>query len=656
MFASKFSTTPLALVCLFCMLFHASESAQIYITHYCKNETLYQPNTPFQSNLTTLLSSLVSNSNNGFYRTSVGQYTSDDIDGLFLCRGDVNATVCHGCVAAAATNITRLCPNDTESYIWYDVCMLSYSNSTFDNDNIVPAFSIKDEESTINSNRDQFNQLLAKLLHNLTEKAAGREKFAAGEVSVSSTQTLYGMAQCVPDVETATCNACFQSAISNLPTCCDGSEGAKFLLPVCTIRYQLYPFLYNTSITTLLPPPSSEARLPLAGRKHALLVGAIIIPIAILAALLVMGCCWWRRRSNKNREAVLEMNDSIRKYLTSEEESLHFDLATIEAATDRFSNEMKIGEGGFGMVYKGIFPNGQEIAVKRLSRASLQGDTEFRNEASLVAQLQHRNLVRLLGFCLEGTERILVYEYIPNSSLDHFLFGHEDHGELDWARRYNIIVGIARGLQYLHLDSRLTVIHRDLKTSNILLDDNMNPKISDFGLAKIFHGDQSQENTRTGRVVGTYGYMSPEYAMHGKFSVKSDVFSFGVLVLEILSGKKNNYESHQADDLLSFAWMNWTNQTPFLILDPKLRGSYSRIEVRRCVHIALLCVQENPADRPSMANIMLALNSYSVTLALPRQPASLPRGRATPDRLKHQLDTSIPFSSTDSLITEVYPR
>lgn len=350
--------------------------------------------------------------------------------------------------------------------------------------------------------------------------------------------------------------------------------------------------------------------------------------------------------------------------MTSDEESLHFDLATIESATNSFSNEMKIGEGGFGVVYKGTFPNGQEIAVKRLSRTSLQGDIEFRNEAALVAQLQHRNLVRLLGFCLEGMERILVYEFIPNSSLDHFLFGHEGHTELDWARRYNIIVGIARGIQYLHEDSRLRVIHRDLKASNILLDTNMDAKISDFGLAKIFHGDQSQENTRTGRVVGTYGYMSPEYAMHGKYSVKSDVFSFGVLVLEILTGKKNTsyHQSNEDNDLFSFAWKNWTNQTPFLILDPKLRGSYSRNEVRRCIHIALLCIQENPVDRPSMETILLALNSYSVTLAMPRKPASLLRGRATPDRLKHQHDSdqstssTIPFSTNDSLITEVYPR
>ncbi|RDX61707.1 Cysteine-rich receptor-like protein kinase 25, partial [Mucuna pruriens] len=645
---------PLALFSLFCVLILASESAPTYSAHYCTNQTFYQPNTTFGSNLNALLSSLTSNSslrsNDGFYRTAVGQATPDVVNGLFLCRGDVNATICHGCVAAAATNITRLCPTDKEAIIWYDMCMLRYSSSTFNN--IVPGIPLNDEGSVQNSNRDAFNKKLAELLNDLAEKASASsvlgKKFAAGDVGFASSQTLYGMAQCVPELTGDGCGTCFRSAIASLPTCCDGSEGARVLLPACNIRYQLYPFLYNTTSTMPLAP------FPSSGSKSTLPIVAIVVPIGVLVALLVLGCCWWRRRRNKKHDAVLELNYSTRSDFLCEEESLHFDLATIEAATCRFSNENKIGEGGFGAVYKkhafhqGTLPNGQEIAVKRLSKRSLQGDIEFKNEATLVAQLQHRNLVRLIGFCLERTERILVYEFVPNSSLDHFLFDHENQGELDWARRYKIIAGIARGIQYLHEDSRLRIIHRDLKASNILLDFDMNPKISDFGMAKIFHDDQSQVNTATKRIVGTYGYMSPEYAMHGKFSVKSDVFSFGVLVLEILSGKKNTsyYQSHQDDDLLSFAWKNWTNQTPFVILDPKLRGSYSRNEVRRCIHIALLCVQENPGDRPSIATIMLALNSYSVTLALPRQPASFLRGRTTPDRSRHQLESDRSTSST----------
>ncbi|KAL5972915.1 hypothetical protein ACLOJK_039721 [Asimina triloba] len=178
-----------------------------------------------------------------------------------------------------------------------------------------------------------------------------------------------------------------------------------------------------------------------------------------------------------------------------------FDFDAIEAATNGLSDDNKLGEGGFGPVYKGTLKEGQEIAVKRLSKSSGQGLEEFKNEVLLISKLQHRNLVRLLGCCIEGDEKMLVYEYMPNKSLDAFLFDTHKRGLLDWDRRFLIVEGIARGLLYLHRDSRLRVIHRDLKTSNILLDNEMNPKISDFGLARIFAGNHASSNTT--RVVGT---------------------------------------------------------------------------------------------------------------------------------------------------------
>ncbi|XP_065877245.1 G-type lectin S-receptor-like serine/threonine-protein kinase At1g11410 isoform X4 [Euphorbia lathyris] len=215
-----------------------------------------------------------------------------------------------------------------------------------------------------------------------------------------------------------------------------------------------------------------------------------------------------------------------------------FSRSTIVAATNNFSTTNKLGKGGFGTVYKGQLFDGQEIAVKRLSKNSGQGIEELKNEVMLIAKLQHRNLVKLVGSCIEGGEEMLIYEYLPNKSLDSFLFDQKRRSFLDWRKRLDIITGIARGILYLHQDSRLTIIHRDLKCSNILLDANMNPKISYFGMARIFRVDQIQEETN--KVVGTYGYMSPEYALFGKFSVKSDVFSFGVILLEIVSAKKNN--------------------------------------------------------------------------------------------------------------------
>ncbi|KAJ0983517.1 hypothetical protein J5N97_011772 [Dioscorea zingiberensis] len=216
--------------------------------------------------------------------------------------------------------------------------------------------------------------------------------------------------------------------------------------------------------------------------------------------------------------------------------------STVMAATGNFAAENILGKGGFGPVYKGKL-EGKEIAVKRLSRNSTQGVDEFKNEVILIAKLQHRNLVRLFGYCIQGEERMLIYEYMPNGSLDAFLFDKEKGVHLDWQARWRIIVGIARGLMYLHQDSRFRIIHRDLKASNILLDSAMNPKISDFGLARISGENESMTITR--KVVGTFGYMAPEYALDGIFSVKSDVFSFGVLVLEIISGQRSRVSLSQ---------------------------------------------------------------------------------------------------------------
>ncbi|XP_047164829.1 G-type lectin S-receptor-like serine/threonine-protein kinase At1g11300 [Vigna umbellata] len=305
-------------------------------------------------------------------------------------------------------------------------------------------------------------------------------------------------------------------------------------------------------------------------------------------------------------------------------ELLLFDFKMAAAATDNFHLSNKLGQGGFGPVYKGQLEDGQEIAVKRLSRASGQGLEEFMNEIVVISKLQHRNLVKLFGCCVEGDEKMLIYEYMPNKSLDVFIFDPSKCKLLDWRKRSSIIEGIARGLLYLHRDSRLKIIHRDLKASNILLDEELNPKISDFGMARIFGGTQDQVNTS--RVVGTYGYMSPEYAMEGLFSEKSDVFSFGVLVLEIVSGRRSSgfYGNVHALSLLEFAWTQWKEENALSLIHPELYDPIHHKDILRCIHIALLCVQELSVDRPTMATVISMLSNEFV-LPTPSQSAFIRR-------------------------------
>lgn len=302
--------------------------------------------------------------------------------------------------------------------------------------------------------------------------------------------------------------------------------------------------------------------------------------------------------------------------IAAQEQKL-FPFETLVAATKNF--HQKLGEGGFGPVFKGKLEDGREIAVKKLSQNSNQGKKEFENEAKLLARVQHRNVVNLLGYCTRGAEKLLVYEYISNESLDKFLFKTGRREELDWKRRYDIIGGIARGLLYLHEDSHSCIIHRDIKASNVLLDDKWAPKIADFGMARLFPEDQTHVNTR---VAGTNGYMAPEYVMHGHLSVKADVFSFGVLILELISGQKNSTfdVNLDAQNLLEWAWKLYKKGRSLEVLDPSLASSAVAEQVAMCVQIGLLCTQADPQSRPNMRRVVVMLSKKPGTLEEPTRP------------------------------------
>ncbi|CAN6463735.1 unnamed protein product [Victoria cruziana] len=343
--------------------------------------------------------------------------------------------------------------------------------------------------------------------------------------------------------------------------------------------------------------------------------------------MLAIGICvlLFRRRKRGN------FREELRRYRTemasqeslTEVERFHelsqYSLKALQVATNNFSEDNKLGRGGFGPVYKGEL-DGRLVAVKRLSERSGQGLKEFMNEVILIAKLQHKNLVRLLGYCVERAETMLIYEFMPNGSLDAFFYDPQKRKSLDWEKRFNIIMGSARGILYLHQDSRLNIIHRDLKAGNVLLDEQMTAKISDFGMARIFKGDDDPRATNM--IVGTHGYIAPEYAMDGQFSIKSDVYSFGVLLLEIASGQTYSgfHLSQMGYNLTAYAWALWSRGRMSDLIDPVLGESAPTDQVVKCFHIGLLCVQEDPASRPTVSAIINMLESDSPALPIPQQP------------------------------------
>ncbi|KAK3431828.1 hypothetical protein EUGRSUZ_E03786 [Eucalyptus grandis] len=388
--------------------------------------------------------------------------------GLFLCHGDVSTATCSDCVTTGKRDILQKCPNQRVSVIWYDECMLRYSNES--------VFLVMEEEPLFTmsyagniANAAKFLQVLGDTIKDVVWRGSGN-RCATAEANVTTSEKLSTIAQCTPDLTPWDCKS-------------------------------------NKSTTIIV---------------------AVAIPVGV-AIIILFVACYLPRSASEITTA----------------ESLQYHLAAIQAATNNFSHQNKLGQGGFGEVFRVLLPNGQEIAVRRLSKSSGQGVGEFKNEVVLVAKLQHRNLARLLGFCLEREEKILVYEFVPNKSLDYFLFDPDKRRQLNRSRHHKIISGIARGMLYLHEDSRLHIIHHG----------DMNPKISDFGMARIFEVDQTQAKTnRIPLYLVCNGYLSPEYAMHGQISVKSDVYSFGVLILEIISGKKNSgfSQSDGGENLASY--------------------------------------------------------------------------------------------------------
>ncbi|CAI8593303.1 unnamed protein product [Vicia faba] len=373
-----------------------------------------------------------------------------------------------------------------------------------------------------------------------------------------------------------------------------------------TLEIRLYwagkgtQFLPNRSVYgPLISAISVESANSPPGSLSARAVVGIVVAAAVII-ILVFGILWWKGCFGKKKTLARELR-------SLDVQTGLFTLRQIKAATNNFDISNKIGEGGFGPVYKGCLPNGTLIAVKQLSSKSKQGNREFLNEIGMISALQHPYLVKLHGCCVEGDQLLLIYEYLENNSLARALFGPEEHQiKLDWPTRQKICVGIARGLAYLHEESRLKVVHRDIKATNVLLDTNLDPKISDFGLAKLDEEDNTHISTR---IAGTYGYMAPEYAMHGYLTDKADVYSFGIVALEIVSGKSNTMFRSKEEAFYLLDWAHLLKERGDLLelVDRRLGLDFNKKEAMVVINVALLCTNVTSNLRPTMSSVVSCL-------------------------------------------------
>uniref|UniRef100_A0ACD5UIY9 Uncharacterized protein n=1 Tax=Avena sativa TaxID=4498 RepID=A0ACD5UIY9_AVESA len=584
------------------------------------------------------------------FATAIFGKAPDVVYALALCRGDIlDDSTCANCIAKTFQMISSAARPGYECYpiasFYYAECILVYntddiltmpSNTVGQTGDGDPPFVRWNSKNVTGDDVPLITGLIHDMLVQTVEKAAisTPRRFATGVGVVDSGTTfprVYSLAQCTPDLSTADCLACLNRLIAMINSTMALRMGAQMGVVRCYFRYDASQFYQGQPMLSLGPP--SPAPTPTEHKRRMsklLVIPVVLVPLAAAAFLFIF--LYARRLTTQRKGKVLRLQRSSRHQDSEGEEQLVwqgknsefslFDFEQLLEATNNFSEENKLGQGGFGTVYKGKLLDGLDIAVKRLSAHSGQGFTEFKNEVQLIAKLQHSNLVRLLGWCSQEEEKILVYEYLPNKSLDFFIFDEKRRALLDWSNIIAIVEGIAHGLLYLHKHSRLRVIHRDLKPSNILLDNQVNPKISDFGIAKISTSNNNEGNT-TRRVVGTYGYMAPEYASEGIFSVKSDVFSFGVIVFEILSGIRNSGSKQCGDfiNILGHAWQLWEEGRWFDVVDATLFTKSNSVKMMRYINIALLCVQENASDRPTMAEVVSMLNSDTMILVEPMQPA-----------------------------------
>ncbi|CAI9281748.1 unnamed protein product [Lactuca saligna] len=502
------------------------------------------------------------------------------------CRNYLSTDQCVVCSEAGPSE-SGMCTAGLGAYVVFDNCFARYEDfADFYNKPDVtqdgtgtPFSTCGTQLASITTFKPVVDSLLSDL-RNATPKAFNFYVALTKEIT-SEDATMYGIGQCVGNK--TVCQTCMNTAYNKSNNCLPSKEG-RFFNMGCFARYSKTP-LFNqttTDVTSVLKGNSSKATI-LGGT----LAGVVLFILIVVFWLL------YRLRKAKNTEQV-DLKGAVM-----------YSYRDLQLATNNFCEENILGRGGFGEVFKGNLDVKTVVAVKKLQVYHARSKDEFENEVKLITHIHHRNLLRLLGWSSEGSDLLLVLEYMPNGSLDQFLWGAKS-GTLDWNQRYEIIFGIARGLAHLHNEFHVKIIHRDIKSSNILLTDDFKPKIADFGLARFQPEDQSHVNTK---FAGTLGYTAPEYALQGHLSDKVDTYSFGVVVLEIISGRRSTEVNRSSSDyLLEHAWKLYEKKIHKKCIDETLDSKqYEQEHVMNIIEIALLCTQSPVSKRPTMCEVVLML-------------------------------------------------
>ncbi|WVZ49904.1 hypothetical protein U9M48_001223 [Paspalum notatum var. saurae] len=597
----------------------------------CSVTNNYTDGSTYEGNLGDLLERLPRNalSNGSFSMDTVGSPADQQVFGLAMCYADWDIFDCKTCLDQAATPAVPFCPHSTDVAACFDGCVVRYASTSFFSEATL-TWEFEEWTSKHNVSDDDAGTLATvrtQLMYELIDGISAPLLISSGQRSFNDTQTMYGLVQCTRDLPVAECQRCLKAFVPELSEDFQLSWYGKLYGYSCYMRYDLDRFDVN-----MPPPPSSIHELIVklvvgkltdaeAGGSKKIAVATIAGIVAggsavVLLVVAVVVVVMVRRRGGSSTRLAPKAPGSSGSTTHSEPPSAtttttsplvprKFTLPELEAATNNFARE--VGRGAYGNVYRGELPDGQVIAVKELKMGDrLNG---FEKETQILGALRHRNIVGLVGYCHEGGKYMLCFEFVPDGNLQEHLFG--DKAKLDWPTRFNIIKGVCRGLIYLHEDSRRCTVHLDLKPSNILLHKNhrgqMEPKISDFGISRLLEQDNVDYHQTIHTIAGSSGYIAPEYLNNGIVSTKADVYSFGIVILEMVTGLRNRTFSRGdlADEFIEYVRRQWDigNGNINEIRDSSMGDIYSVPEIRQCIEIALQCIQRDPSGRPDAKTI-----------------------------------------------------